>query len=256
MMFRMAGVLVAAALVGAAFPAEAGMITFEGADAQGRSARVTFQNSGTDLIVKLKNTSMADVMAPSDVLTAVFFNVDGNPALTRVSATVKSGSSVLFGGTDPGNVVGGEFSYTNGLNQYGANSGISSTGLNYFGPNNRFPGNNLFGEASPNGLDYGLTSAGDNPGTGNSKVTGEVPLIKNQVVFTLGGWLLGDPTPANLSNVTFQYGTSWGQPNFGSRIVVFQTPEPGLLLLFGIAGIAAHRHFRRRPAVVSPDSEL
>src|SRR5262249_38071850 len=144
------------------------------------------------------NTSDGDVLMPVDVLTAVFFDVSG-PALslTPTSAVLNGGSTVFFGTTDPGNVVGGEWAYKGGLvgEPAGDHYGISSTGINLFGPGDRFPGNNLQGPDSPDGLQYGITSAGDNPATGNSPVTGDNALIQNSVVFHLSGLPAGfDPS--------------------------------------------------------------
>jgi len=86
-------------------------------------AEVKFDISGMNLIVTLTNISDADVTAPEQVLTGVFFNLAGNPTLDRGSATLNSGSTVLFGGTDPGGVVGGEWAYKSGLT--GAPGGVS-----------------------------------------------------------------------------------------------------------------------------------
>ena len=52
----------------------------------GLSATVSFDIVGSQLQVVLSNTSIGDVLVPSDVLTAVFFNIAGNPLLTRNSA--------------------------------------------------------------------------------------------------------------------------------------------------------------------------
>ena len=41
--------------------------------------------AGGQLQVVLSNISTRDVLVPADVLTAVFFNIDGNPILTPVS---------------------------------------------------------------------------------------------------------------------------------------------------------------------------
>ncbi|MBM3749211.1 MAG: PEP-CTERM sorting domain-containing protein [Acidobacteria bacterium] len=192
------------------------------------SASVSFElDSVGNLRVVLTNTSPADVLAPADVLTAVFFDIFGNPTLTPVSAVLGVGSAVLFGGTDPGGSVGGEWAYAAGLSgaPHGARHGISSVGLDLFGPPDLFPGTNLAGPASPNGLQYGITSAGDNPATGNTPVTGMQPLIQNAVVFTLGdvpeGFRLLD-----ISNVSFQYGTDLSEPNLTTH-----TPEPDSVFL-------------------------
>jgi hypothetical protein len=131
-----------------------------------------------------------------------------------------------------GGNVGGEWEYLAGLNQYGANAGISSTGLNIFGGAN-FNGLNLQDPAALDGLQFGITSAGDNVGTGNTGVT-KSALIKNSVVFTLP-ILTGTP---NISNVTFQYGTALDEGTVTGNCTsgCVQTPEPSSLPLLG-AGI-------------------
>ena len=210
------------------------------------SAAATFEQiNTTDLRVTLANTSNGDVLIPSDVLTAVFFTLAGRPKLTPVSAVISADSTVLFGGTDPGGVVGGEWAYRNNLKHtpLGARDGISSSGLNLFGPFDVFPGSNLDAEASPGGLDYGLTSAGDDPTTGNKPVTGSFPLIKNGVVFILTG------LPANyvldassISRLSFQYGTAMqSQPNLAGQVI---PDAPTWALVIG--GLLSLVAFRRR----------
>src|SRR4030095_10204434 len=94
-----------------------------------RSASAEFDLTGTTLTVTLTNTSAADALVPIDILTALFFNVAGNPALTRTSAT--TGGNTFLGGalvSGAGTAVGGEWAYLNSLvgAPLGANSGISS----------------------------------------------------------------------------------------------------------------------------------
>ena len=206
---------------------------FVGSDSSGRAASVTFDVSGSNLLVTLTNTSTADVLAPTDVLTAVFFDIQGNPNLSRVSAKLSSGSTVLFPpsgtGTDSGGVVGGEWAYLSNLSStpFNTSQGISSTGLNLFGGKNRFPGTNLQGPVSPDGLQYGLTSAGDDPLTGNTPVTGGYALIKNSVDFILGGLPSGFQL-SRISNVHFLYGTNLTDVSFsGSPPGPVPVPGPG-----------------------------
>lgn len=207
-----------------------------------RAASAEFDTSGGSLTVRLTNTSGADVMVPVDVLTAVFFDISG-PAvsLSRTSAVLGAGSFVTNGGgTDPGNVVGGEWAYNfraGGFSGGGAGSrhyGISSSGLGDFGPGDRFPGSDLSPPASPDGLQYGITSAGDNPATGNGGVN--TPLIKNQVFFTLAGLPSGFDL-SRIGNVLFVYGTAYGEGEL-------EVPAPSALALLGLGGLAASR--RRR----------
>ena len=64
---------------------------------------------------------------------------------------------------------------------------------------------------------YGITSAGDNPATGDAAVTGQEPLVKNSVKFRVKSGVVFDPKTA-ISNVSFQYGTSLtADPNLPGR---------------------------------------
>jgi hypothetical protein len=210
------------------------------------SATADFVRSGDDLLVTLTNTSLFDVLESADVLTAVFFEVDGDPALARVSALLSPGSSILVGNngadvTPADRAVGGEWSYLNGIgNLTNHNEGISSTGVGAFGPGNRFPGANLQGPTSPNGVQYGITSAGDNLLTGNGGLSGE-HLIKNSVVFMLSGFSW-EPD-AVITSARFLYGTSLSEPQFEGTLV----PEPSAYLLaaIGAVGLLAARRRNR-----------
>lgn len=208
------------------------------------SASIRFELAGGDLEATLSNLSTYDVTQPSQILTAVFFDVAGNPSLSRISAVVAPDSTVWFGGTDPGGVVGGEWAYASSLSgaPRGAQQGISSAGFDLFGPGDRFPGTNLQGPDSPDGIQYGITSLGDNPLTGNAPVTGSQALIHNSVAFTLGG-LPSEFKLEDVSNVWFQYGTSLTEPGFPDN----PNPEPASILLVVPGLIWAIWRYRARP---------
>ncbi len=201
------------------------------------SASANFTIVGGNLQVTLTNISANDVSIPGQVLTAVFFDIAGVGPLTPVSALLSGGSTVFFDAAPPGGIVGGEWAYSGSLAGApgGATEGISSAGFGLFGGPN-FPGADLDPPAAINGLNYGITSAGDNPLTGNAEVTGNVPLIHNSVVFTLSGLPAGFVLDGNLLHVSFQYGTALTETNL-------QVPEPATLLLLGsgLIGLAAWR---------------
>lgn len=201
-----------------------------------RSATAEFVRSGTNLVITLSNTSSADAMVPTDILTGIFFDIDGNPALTPVSAELPLSSSVLVGNsganaTPLDRVVGGEWGYAQTVAVPPNNGGVSSSGLGVFGSGDLFPGGNLQGPASPDGLQYGLTSAGDNMLTGNGGLSGQ-HLIRNSVVLTLSGFAF-EPD-AVISSVAFQYGTDLSEPR-----ILGIVPEPGSFALASMAAAAA-----------------
>jgi PEP-CTERM motif len=219
------------------------------------AASVSFEVSGTDLIVVLTSTSSADVLVPTDVLTGVGFTLSGNPTLSRTSAVLNTGSTVFYDpdGQPAGGVVGGEWAYKSGISYQGALQGISSSGLGIFGPGDRFPGANLAGPLDPDGLQYGLLSAGDNTATGNGGVLGSDGLIKNSVIFTLGSLPVTFDPFTSISNVVFQYGAALDEPHFSGTCTSncsppsAPVPEPGGIALLGgaLAGFGLLRYRRK-----------
>jgi len=84
---------------------------------------LTISGTTTNLVVMLSNTATYDPNDPSDILSAVFSSLSGNPTLTANSAVVAPGGGVKGNGglTDPGGVVGGEWAYASSLSIDGAN---------------------------------------------------------------------------------------------------------------------------------------
>lgn len=239
-------------------------ITFVGTDGS-RSAQVDFAVVGGQLEVTLTNTWAGDgtgglgQFVPTDLLTAVFFDISGSPALTPVSAEITAPGAVLNAGsvdgtggaTDPdaggvdnsaGSGVGGEWGYLGGLSGApgGADYGISSTGLGLFGPTSLFSPCTvnkgtpqppcLSGPQDPDGPQYGIIGAGYGAGEGNPAIE-STPIIQDSVVFLLSDLPGGFDPSALITNVTFLYGTSLTDPQFPG------VPEPASLLLLG-SGLA------------------
>ena len=189
------------------------------------AASADFELLGSTLTITLTNTSLTDVLVPTDVLEGLYFNT--THSLTPVSASL-NGSTVFYGSTsNPGDGWG----YASGVSAQGKNSAISAMGAVTGLGHTNFSGtsNNI------DGLDYGILSEGDNSATGNTGVTGHGPLIKNSVVFTLtaeSGFSLAEIG----DSVVFQYGTSLTEPSYTSGPPTGGSPpvpEPTTMLLLG-----------------------
>jgi hypothetical protein len=211
------------------------------------AASATFDVSSSSLVVTLTNTSTCDCRVPSDLLSAVLFDLAGDPVLTPASAVLGADSHVCFG-TDlyandpgPGGSVGAHWAYTDDISAGSApvlaRYGISSAGLDVFGKHDVFPGGLVGGENTPpDGMPYGMLSAGHDLGQGNGGMLA-IPLIKDSVVFTLDGLPGGFNPSQAVTNVFFQYGTSWTP-----------IPEPVTMagMLMGVGSLFAYVRRRSR----------
>jgi len=219
------------------------------------SATAELDVLGGNLVVTLSNVG-GEVMTPTDVLTAVVFelpkNTEGNPtvSLTPISAMVPLSSTVVYGlmgGLDGARSVGGEWCYS----ITPPPTGIGSAGLGTFGSpmdDAYFDIRNLQGPANVDGIQYGITSLIDNVSPtlhnvyGNAAVTGDNALIQNSVVFTLA--ITGDLDPRDIYDLHFWYGTG------AEGADIPGVPEPVSMVMLGClgAGMLAARKLRGKRA--------
>ena len=209
-------------------------------------------NASGQLVVTLTNTG-ANALAPSDVLTALFFDIDAS--LSPLSAQL-GGSTVMHGDTPADGNVGGEWALGSSLTGApgDAGYGISAVGFGLFGHAN-FNGDVLFTPPPGlqlGGLDAGIVSASQTDAGSNAKIL-ETSLIRDHVVFTFTSDSTIDLN--SISNVSFQFGTDLRLPNIGGELDEGDVPtgadlvpEPHAMAIWGLGciGIVVAAFCRRR----------
>jgi|ERR1017187_947663 hypothetical protein len=210
------------------------------------SASATFAVSDLKLVITLSNTASNDPSTSAEILTGIFFTLVGDPALTRTSALLGPDTAIKGrpGVSGPGMDVGGQWAYRNDLTglPHGADEGLSIASLKQFGKRYRFSGPKLL---APSGVRFGLTTDFDNMGNDKGSLKRK-QLIENTVIFTLGG-LPTNFTFADISNVSFQYGTSLrdaglnlaGTISGGNGGPVIPEPGTSVLIVTGLVWVFA-----------------
>lgn len=202
------------------------------------AAQAQFTISGGVLTLQLTNTSTADSLVPSDLLSSVFWNMTGSPNLVGWNAVLGGGSSVYLNGvaSNPAN-LNDFFAYRDDIAGPRA-YGVSSSGFGIFGGFDLF---NPGATGEPNGMGYNILSAGDNLASGNMPLMTN-NLVKDSVVFT---FFVGDVHESAIQDVFFQYGTSLTEPGFDGEIPPEGNPVPEPFTL-AIAGAGLAMALRRR----------
>ncbi|MHB1951901.1 MAG: XDD4 family exosortase-dependent surface protein [Acidiferrobacteraceae bacterium] len=197
-------------------------------------AAATFTFQGNDLLITLQNLSPAPSpgagqIGPGSILSGLFFDLTGGSRLVPVSATtagIFDPAACTPGPCAGVTNVGGEWGYAPG--SYGstrghegiASAGYVTTGLRQDAGN--FNGPNLNGPVSLGGIDFAILSKAWTQSDLNHGAQGQ-PYDQDRVTFDLSG--VGGLGVNDISNVSFQYGTSLTEANIiGSPAPV---PEPG-----------------------------
>jgi hypothetical protein len=183
----------------------------------GLSARATFSQSGSDLMIVLENLAGGPVTANGDVLTSLFWTDGKSSAYTPFSLSAPGGLIDQNGNpyTPSAGGLEGGWQYKT-LSYSGYNHGLSAVGATHFGPTGNFPG----GSGAPlDGVGWGIVTPGSNP-SGNQE-----PFALNSMTFVLGGY--GENT--NINAAAFNYSSNLdvhaGTPGASS------VPEPASLAL-------------------------
>lgn len=231
--------------------AQAASITFTGSGtnlasggtSNALSASVTFNNDiAGQLGITLSNTGPG-TSVPSDILTALFWDVTGNPTLSLSSATAQTiiptptGTSPYnigdVNGTSSGGIEWG-FSYNaTDLNGAVAPLVTQSYGLGTAG----FGISPGFGLSGGQQMNYGIVSTPyDSP---NPAVTGGT-FVVGSANFVLSGFT-GIFDLNRINNIRFQYGTALNEPSFAGSTPTptpppTPVPEPSAILGLAVIG--------------------
>lgn len=159
-----------------------------------KSAQAVFDRTADGrMVIRVSNLSGSDLTRPRDLLTAVYFDTDQSLSLNYVGTATREGSHVV-NGADRVN-ISSEWTLSGRKKlrrQTGAMFGLGAANLGGF-----FKG--------VGNIDFGLTSAGDDPDTGGKKLRNRAT-VQNEIIIVLSGLPEDfDPT-TDITEVMFQFG--------------------------------------------------
>lgn len=201
-----------------------------------------FENLGNGILqITVSNTGQVAPADESGVIGALFFNLNGDPALTPVSMSLGAGSSIVNGSGDPSP----NWRYDAGLNgPGGATQGVSAAGYGLFGSRGNFCSGANCGNLLQ-GIDWGLVDAAYIAGSGNGSIAGE-PMILDTAVFQLSGISSGFDPSVDVSNVSAQFTATLTDSVNIAGIDPPGVPEPSAYCLIGTGMIVVSLIRRKR----------
>jgi hypothetical protein len=212
------------------------------------SAEVDFSQAGNVLTVTLKNldthvygNTNNDHLLSSEVLTGVFFSINGVSSLSNPS----SASGTLL--NNSGNVVadGWAYSMSTLTKTPGGSLGIVSAGYSDPGHANFQGGNG----SALDGYDFGIVGSGYTAGNRIGGDTHGQVVVDQTATFTVTLSSSTALTGSDFSKISFQYGTQLSEPNISGGPVTPNfgvVPEPSSLTLLGMGAICSLGYGWRR----------
>lgn len=202
----------------------------ESSQAATLGATLTASRSGNVLTLTLENTGTlapANKYVPADILTGLFFDVDGSPVLTysdAVAESIREGTTVTGSQSVKYPPLTNGWDYAVGSGNISQHYALCTAGFGV-----------CTGAGGGQQFEYGIMPDDFTGTNGNNPVNGQ-KLVQNSIVFTLTG--INPTAEFSIKNIRVQYGTSLTEPYLTLDDIVIPAsvvPVPAAVWLFGSA---------------------